>query len=469
MSSGHSDRIILRRFIRESLQGIPLQEGFTPDPYVDYQKSDSKSGGVNPVDAVMTAFSSGFDSDQKNGIGDNSIIGSKVSTTKLGEPQFVVLCKMRYDNRDIIVAKKYSKATNFSLSPWGKLLDPDVLLHGKITKLPSPSTNYDIHKIYPFVADLSSRINTPNLLFTGIKKRPTTSLINWANDEKVRAEAERQYDLKEKIKTFDTTAFAKAWVEQKIGQFNNKNFEEINELNPVVKQQWKLTPVESIDFETGKSGKSFVIDLSPDELYDKFGLFEFNPESKVFPPPFSFTVEGITSKFEGECNLDAKEFITQYGKFLSGDLSDDQGLNLAICSNEYASSLAVDIATSLAALIPGVGEIVVPASLATQFLALVQLLIYQIKLKDYDSAVFTIIRMAFLILPGYSGPKLIGWIVSAFQIVCDLIGSVAVDTEWVKKWLKVKGINPDDTAQKINDAYDLENVTSMISKIPTPL
>lgn len=446
-----------------------------------YQESDPSF-----LDRIVTFFSDGFTDAQKRGEGEGSIIGSKVSISKMGKPQFIVLCKISYKGKDYLVAKKYSDpdASEFDPVPnYGKYLDPNVLLHGDIIQLPDPQKVYKIKEeevsVLPAgenpgsVASMGSpTIGQRRIPFFGMGGKQTVSLITHATDPKTMAAWKRDHEKRKVVKNFDTASRAKIWVEEKIGAINNVPIEKIDEL---LLKKWKIVPVSYADFDGASSDSnrpSFTSTLTPEELYNDrvLGLFEFDPNSKVFPPPFSYTVKGIISRMEQECNFDAKEYINTYWRYISDDLTERESLNLSLCSNEIATSVVLDFVTlALSFIEMPLAAAAVRASITAQTLALLQMLIYQWDKGDKNSAIVTAARIVLQLLSYVDMRTAYTIITSMLQIVADVTGSVSIDVNYVKQFFNDKGMRDDQLITEMPEFVSIDDYSSQQRKLPEPL
>ena len=464
----------------EQLDIKDYKKSVTPRHGGSSNSSKSDADDRTALDSVVTFFSDGFTDAQKLGIGEGSIIGSKVSISKMGPPKFVVLCKINYKGKDYMIAIKYSEAKDFNpIGTYGDYLDPDVLLQGDITALPDPQKVYKIKEEEVSVMPLGSPgsatsmgsppVGQKRIPFFGMGGKQTIDLNRYGLDPGVQAAEHRDYLKRKAIKALNTALQSKQYVESSIIPINKKSPGEISEIfqkdkhpaKPLV-NIFKLIPVSYADFEDESPTRSigWKSEFTPVDLYNEMKLFAFDPKSKVFPPPFSYTVEGSIKTLEAECAFDAKQYINTFWKNTMGDLTEREELNLSICSNEIASSIVIDLVTLAAVGLgavtgtPIVSLIALSASASMQGLALVQLLTYQVSKGYTESAILTAGRILFLCVPFLKLSLAIEMIVTMIQVVTDITGGTSVKSEVVKQYF----------LNKISDVSDKDNVK--LSEIP---
>ncbi len=470
----------IREFIRETVR---LSENDNTESLPSLNPFSSlisplKSAALSAKKFVMSVFSKGFTDAQKKGTGKGSIVGSKVSIEKDAPPSFIVLCKVSYQGKDYMVAKKYSGAgDSFNPVPeYGSYLDPNVLINGKIVSLPDPQTVYKFERDDYIVTPVGGRGGDPiKSDFPGIARGPlqrsTVDLIKYTIDPKTAAQVKSEAERARYVKMFDTAVKAKTWVENVILPVNDsKSIAELTQ--PVREAQWKIFPASYADFDTGKdSGPKWVSTMSPADLFNgKLGLFEFSTDAEVYPPPFSYTVEGIIDRMDGECPNDAKEYVTNFWRNIKGELSEREELNLSICSNEIAGDLMLNLLTVAFAVAGGpAAPVLVAGSIAAQGLALLQILTYQLSKKDKESAAITAARIVLLFAPFIKMRLAYDIIANIIQFVVDIVGGGSLDARWIKALFNRMGLSDDDELSQLPEAVQLGDINSMLASIPLAL
>ena len=505
LRSREAASVMSESWIEDWLTPTTSASGY-PRPSIGQQVSDTIKGDFKKVkdfiakapDNVVTYFSSGFTDAQKRGEGEGSILGSKVSVTKMGAPLFVVLCKINYKGKDYMIAKRYSEALKpeVNLIPnYGNYLDPNVLLHGKIIGLPQlPTKDYSIERnfkrteTYSIPAPMPGHTYTPEEI-AGLRKQMPKPGLGITNREVTYPEIqpetpeeksahEQDVQTQEFIKIRDTAVKAREWVENYIVPINNKDLEEID---GGLRDFYQITSATYLDFDSinvnsNEDKHSVVSTMKPENLYDhaSLGIFEFNPSAKVYPPPYSYTVQGIADRIEGSCNFDATQYINTYWQWIIGEVSDQDAENLSICSNEIATNVVLDLLAlglSLAG-VPG-AAVALKSSVTVQSLALVQLFAYQVGKGDTPGAIITAARFVATFMPLIEMRTAYAVIAGLIQAVADITGSVSIsgeaDVAAVKKFFNNKGMSDDQKAADIPEFVNMENIDVAIKKLPEPL
>jgi len=464
---------------------------YNPDIPKKSKPTEADKADPSFPDRVVTFFSSGFTPAQKRGEGNDSIIGSKVSITKMGPPMFIVICKIAYQGKNYLVGKNYSgpEAASFNPVPeYGKYLDPNVLFYGKIIQLPDPELVYKIHEEEvwaPVPSGFSSQspnVGTVDFPYAGIAKPPaqraSIDITTYATNPDVKAAALRDGKKRQTIKIFDTAVKAKEWVENvilPINELDKKSSDDIESIPVTVREgNWEIFPASEASFETGTTRSGFwASTLTAEELYNNYKIFEFDTSSKVFPPPYSYTVKGIVDKIEGHCAFDAKEYISTFYRHITGDISEREELNLSICSNEIASDILLNLFTIAFALAGAAGApaapVVVLGSIAIQGIALLQLAVYQFQKNDKTSCAITLARLLLLFIPLVKMHWVFDIISNILQFIADAIGAGSIDTGWVKPIFYKLGLTDDDTLSKLPEVIDIDNINDLITSLPAAL
>lgn len=469
----------LRTFIRTAMHLAESDTKESPPTLNPFASAiDDISSTANSVkNFVISVFGSGFTNEQKLGVGEGSIIGSKVSIAKDAAPAFVVLCKMQYAGKEYLIAKKYSKAGSFDPVPgYGSYLDPNVLINGTITALPD-ANSYKIKKeivVVPAGGNLETTAGRRSPLYG--RRMPTADLIRQGLDPQLQKKAQQDGEKQDRIRSFDTAVNSRKWVKDQIGFINGLNSKLPSNLASdmrTLEAVWKIFPTENVNFKLDTvRGEGWLSIMTAKELFEneKIGLFEFNPASTVYPPPYSYTVEGIIDRIEGDCPQDAKEYITKYSRNIAGDLDERDQLNLAMCSNQIAGSIMLNLVTVAFAVAGGpAAPVVIAGSLAIQGLSLLQLMTYQLGKDDKKSAVITAARFLFLFIPFVKMKVAYDIIANIMQLIADIIGSGSVDAGWIKSLFNRMGLSDDDTLASLPEAIDFGSVDSQLNALPLAL